>query len=63
MEVERGTGKIYVKKEGTVFQFCSGKCERNLLKLGRAPQFTEWTASYKKLKQSNLKIAGKSGAK
>ncbi len=47
-DIPRGTGKMFVKKEGTVFFFCSRKCEKNLLKLNRAPQSKKWTAFYRK---------------
>ncbi|MBN1322387.1 MAG: 50S ribosomal protein L24e [Methanotrichaceae archaeon] len=36
-----GTGKIYAKKDGTVYYFCSSKCEKNV-KLGRVTRRTEW---------------------
>lgn len=39
---------MFVKKEGTIFFFCSRKCEKNLLKLNRAPQSKKWTAFYRK---------------
>ena len=32
--IEPGTGKLYAKKDGTVFYFCSAKCENNVA-LGR----------------------------
>ncbi len=41
-----GTGKMYVKKEGTIYFFCSNKCEKNMLKLGRNPRFVKWTKAY-----------------
>lgn len=51
-EVIRGTGKIYVKKEGTMFRFCSSKCEKNLVKLERNPQYTRWTQAFSKYKET-----------
>ena len=33
--IPRGTGKIYITKEGKKLDFCSGKCEKNMLKLKR----------------------------
>ncbi len=30
-----GTGKLYVKKDGKKLFFCSGRCEKAMLKLGR----------------------------
>lgn len=47
----KATGKMYVKKEGTIFLFCSGKCEKNMLMLGRKPRDVGWTAEYHKVKQ------------
>jgi len=32
-----GTGKLYARKDGTVFYFCSSKCQGNL-NLGRLPE-------------------------
>lgn len=31
-EIERGTGKMYVKKDGKIFYFCSHKCQIHLLR-------------------------------
>ncbi len=42
--IEKGTGKMYVKKDGKILFFCSTKCEKNMLKLGRIPRVTRWTA-------------------
>ena len=42
-EVEPGTGKMFVRRDGTVFFFCSSKCEKNLLDLGRVPRTVRWT--------------------
>lgn len=42
-EIEPGTGKMFVRKDGTVFFFGSSKCEKNLLDLGRVPRTVRWT--------------------
>lgn len=42
-EIHIGTGKMYVKKDGKVFYFCSMKCEKNMIKLRRKPRKTRWT--------------------
>ena len=34
---------MFIKKDGTMFLFCSSKCQANLLKLGRIPRWTPWT--------------------
>ena len=39
--LEPGTGKLYAKKDGTVFYFCSAKCENNAA-LGRVTRKTKW---------------------
>lgn len=49
--VEVGTGKMFVKKDGKILNFCSSKCEKNLLKLKKKPRFTKWTDEYQKVKR------------
>ena len=50
-----GTGKMYVKKDGKTLWFCSTKCEKNMLKLGRKPRTTRWTAEFHKIKSEAKK--------
>jgi len=45
-EIEKGTGMLHAYKDGTVYSFCSRKCEANMLKLKRKPQKAKWTARY-----------------
>jgi len=40
--MEPGTGKMFVKRDGTIFYFCSTKCQNNQ-KLGRVPRRVAWT--------------------
>ncbi len=47
-EVPLGTGTLFVTKEGTTMLFCSGKCEKHRLKLGRRGIRTRWTKKFKK---------------
>ena len=47
-ELEKGCGKMYVRKTGKVFWFCSNKCEKNLLKLKRNPAKLKWSSKIKK---------------
>lgn len=49
-EIEQGTGKMLVKKDGSLLHFCSRKCEKNLIKLKRNPLKTPWTRAYRKFK-------------
>lgn len=45
-EIEPGTGKMYVRRDGTVHYFCSSKCQKNQLKLGRIGRTVRWTRRY-----------------
>lgn len=61
-ELLKGTGKMFVKKEGTVFFFCSNKCEKNLLKLNRSAHRKKWTHAGQKerfAQKAALKKGGK----
>lgn len=42
-EIESGTGLMYVKKDGKIFHFCSSKCEKNQIGLGRKSRKVKWT--------------------
>lgn len=48
INIEKGTGLMYVLKTGRVYNFCSKKCEKNLLKLKRKPSKFKWTNPEKK---------------
>jgi|TARA_B100001971_G_C17761891_1_gene320604 large subunit ribosomal protein L24e len=50
-DLERGTGKMYVKKDAKIFYFCSMKCEKNLLKLRRKPRNIKWTEEAREVKK------------
>ena len=41
-EIEKGTGKMFVKTDAKIFYFCSRRCEKNLLKLKRDPTKVKW---------------------
>jgi len=58
-----GGGKLFAKKEGTVFYFCSNKCEKNQIVLGRKPVKTKWTEAYIKLKKTLMSAKGKQETK
>jgi large subunit ribosomal protein L24e len=49
--IEKGTGKIFVKTDGKILNFCSNKCEKNMLKLKRKPRDTKWTKEYQNIKK------------
>ncbi|MCD6466849.1 MAG: 50S ribosomal protein L24e [Methanomicrobia archaeon] len=54
-DIEPGTGMMYVRKDGTVFTFCSSKCERNMIRLKRKPRKVKWTQTYRKEKMLRVK--------
>jgi large subunit ribosomal protein L24e len=43
-EIPKGMGLLYVKRDGTTLPFCSSKCKRNMLELGREGRHMKWTA-------------------
>ncbi len=45
-DIEPGTGKMYVRRDGNVHFFCSGKCQKNQLGLGRVGRKVRWTRRY-----------------
>ena len=49
--LELGTGKLYVEIDGRVLYFCSNKCEKNHIKLGRKFLETKWSRKFKREKQ------------
>jgi len=56
-EIEPGTGRMYIKKDGVVYHFCSSKCFKNLVVLGRVPRRTTWTQYYAREKEVRMKGA------
>lgn len=42
-DIEPGTGKMYVRRDGTSFYFCSNRCQKHILKLKHAPARVRWT--------------------
>jgi len=57
VEIEPGTGRMYVRKDGVTYNFCSSKCFKNLVQLGRVPRRVTWTRYYEHEKQVRLKGA------
>jgi large subunit ribosomal protein L24e len=55
--IPKGTGLIYVKKDGTIFNFCSSKCKKNNLDLGREGRRQKWTPAAKKFMARQLSKA------
>ncbi len=42
-EISRGTGSLFVYKDGTTLSFCSSKCKKNQLGNRREGRRQEWT--------------------
>jgi len=55
--VTKGTGMIFIKKDGTIFNFCSSKCRKNTLKLKREGRRQKWTVAARKFKAGTAKKA------
>lgn len=47
-DIEPGTGKMFIKKDGVVHYFCRSKCQKNMLNLKRLGRETQWTTTYLK---------------
>jgi large subunit ribosomal protein L24e len=58
-DIEPGTGKMYVKKDGTVLNFDTNKCYKNMVQLKRVARTTEWTDKAMAEKAARLKAAEK----
>ena len=54
-EIEPGTGKLFVKNDGTALNFCSSKCQKNMLELNRVPRRTRWSSKYEKHVMAEVK--------
>ncbi len=53
--INKGTGKIFVKTDAKILNFCSTKCERNMLKLKRKPRDVRWTQEFQSIKKEGKK--------
>ena len=51
--MEPGTGKMLIKITGSIFYYCSNKCEKNQNKLKRMPRAIKWTEEHRKAKAMN----------
>jgi len=59
-EIEPGTGTIFVKRDGTVFQFCSSSCRKQQLHLGRIGHRFKWTRAYELKRTAERSSAARS---
>ncbi len=58
-----GTGKLYYFKTGKMMSFCSMKCEKNTILLGRKPREQKWTQAHSQFKGKGKAAELKSGVK
>ncbi len=47
-QLKLGTGTMLIKNDGSLLYFCSNKCRKNMLKLGRDSRKFKWTRKYVK---------------
>ncbi|MFO1532875.1 MAG: 50S ribosomal protein L24e [Thermoplasmatota archaeon] len=65
--IEAGTGKMYIRRDATVFHFCSSKCQHNQVDLGRVNRHVRWTQAAEEHKgervQGNVRAGAGAAAK
>jgi large subunit ribosomal protein L24e len=57
----KGTGLIFVKKDGTLYNFCSCKCKKGALVLKREGRRQKWTPAARKFQE--MEAVKKTGQK
>jgi large subunit ribosomal protein L24e len=62
-KIEFGTGKMYIRKDGSVLYFDTSKCEKNFLKLHREPRRVRWTEEGREEKAQRIKFSKESEPK
>ncbi|MGC8574326.1 MAG: 50S ribosomal protein L24e [Thermoplasmata archaeon] len=55
-KLEPGTGKMYIRKDGSILYFDSSKCEKNYLKLKREARDVLWTKEGHEARKSRSKV-------
>lgn len=55
-KLEPGTGKMFVRKDGSILFFDSSKCEKNYLKLKREPRDVLWTKEGREARKARSKV-------
>jgi len=64
-EIEPGTGTMFVKRDGTIFHFCTSSCRKQQLHLGRVGHRLKWTRAHalKKAADRSAAAARPTGAR
>ena len=60
-EIEPGTGAMFVKRDGTVYHFCSGSCRKQQLHLGRVGHRFKWTRAHALKKVADARSTARCG--
>ncbi len=55
IQIPEGTGIIFAKKDGTIFNFCSNKCKKASQDKKFKAHKTRWTETYHLEKKRHLK--------
>lgn len=56
-KIEYGTGKMFIRRDGSVLYFDNSKCEKNFLKLHREPRRVRWTEEGREEKAQRIKYS------
>ena len=51
-DIPKGTGKLYVLKDGKALYFCSSKCQKNMLVFNKKALRKRWTKVFADAKKS-----------
>ena len=47
-DIQIGRGVMYIRKDGTVLNFCTNKCKKAMLLYKKNPRKTRWTSYFGK---------------
>jgi large subunit ribosomal protein L24e len=47
-KIEPGTGRMFIRRDAHILYFCSTKCFKNQIDLGRVPRKTRWSKHHSK---------------
>ena len=61
-EIEPGTGMMFVKRDGTVFHFCTSSCRKQQLHLHRVGHRFKWTRAHELKRAADRSSAQKAPA-
>lgn len=61
-ELPKGTGEIYVLRDGTALNFCSSKCKANAIGLKREGRLVGWTSKQEVLSSEKKAVEKKESA-